>query len=235
MGTQQPLGTYTLTLDGRVRVPVQLAVGPRAVPIPAPVPVPAPISPPARSLPPSAAPTLTRSAHLAYGGCPAGQVILSVTVPARPVPWHQALRYTVRLDNTGRAACGPPVGQVAGASRGLSVGPCGALSAVVSDRKGVDVYPGSTVYMCPEIAPIHLGPGATATATGTWLQNEDVGAAGGPPQWRQASPGSYRLTVAPMSLAPRSRTENVSVPFSIAAPAGAYPVPGPTPTIPVPG
>ncbi len=238
--TQLPPGTYTLTLDGRVRVPVQLAPGPGAVrvPLPAPVPVPVPgrISPSAPSLPLSPGPTLTRSAPIAYEGCRTGQVTLSVTVPARAVPSNLPLRYTVRLDNTGRTACGPPADQVPGASRRLSVGPCGSLSAVVSDRKGVDVYPGSMAYFCPEISPIHLDPGATATATGTWTKYEDVATGDAPPQWRQAPPGSYHLTVAPMAAsAPRSRTGSVSLPFSIAPPAGAYRVPGPTSTIPVPG
>ncbi len=159
---------------------------------------------------------------------------MSVTAPARAVPWILPLRYTVRLHNTGHTACGPG-GLVAGASRRLSVGPCGALSGVITDRKGVDVYPGSVDYMCPEISPVDLGPGATATATGIWTKYEDVATAGASPQWRQAPPGTYHLTVAPTAAGPRERAGRVSLPFSIAPPAGAYRVPGPTPTIPVPG
>ena len=186
---QLPPGTYTLTLDGRVRVPVQLASGPGAARVPSPRPAPVPVpslfpgphltadSVRAPSPPQSPAPSLTRSAHIAYEGCPYGQVTLSVTAPARAVPWNLPLRYTVRLHNTGHTACGPG-GLVAGASRRLSVGPCGALSGVITDRKGVDVYPGSIDYMCPQISPVDLGPGATATATGTWLKYEDVATSG---------------------------------------------------------
>ncbi len=104
---QQPPGTYTLTVGGTVRVPVRLALGPQTVPVPVPVP----FSPPAPSQPrspsPTPAPALTRSAHIGYEGCPAGQVILSVTAAARPVPWLLPLSYTVRLHNTGRTACDP--------------------------------------------------------------------------------------------------------------------------------
>ena len=87
--------------------------------------------------------------------------------------------------------------------------------------------------MCPQISPVDLGPGATATATGTWLKYEDVAASGRSPQWRQAPPGSYRLTVAPEGLGPRERA-GLSASVSIAPPP-ARTVPGPTPTIPVPG
>ena len=61
-------------------------------------------------------PSLTRSVRIAYGGCPAGQVILSVTAPARAVPWLVPLRYTVRLDNTGRDRVRSFGGPIAGAS-----------------------------------------------------------------------------------------------------------------------
>jgi hypothetical protein len=187
------------------------------------LPVPTPTTP--------TTPTLTRSAHIGYQGCRAGQVVLSVSVPARPVPLHVPLRYQVRLHNTGRTGCGPPADRFPGASRRLSVGPCGAFSAIVSDHTGDRVYPGPIYYMCPLIAPVHLAPGATATANGTWLQNEFVASGGGGAgQWRPAPPGSYHLSVAPSG----SPSQGVSVPFSIVGPAGSHPVPGPTPTI-VPG
>jgi hypothetical protein len=232
-GAQQPPGTYTLTLGGSVRVPVTLALKPQAVPVPVPVPVsPVPTPPKSPGVHPSPR-MLTRSAHIGYQGCRGGQVVLSVSISARLVPEHTPLHYTVRLHNTGRAACGPAVGRVSAASRHLSVGPCGALSATVSDHTGMDVYPGSVAYFCPLITPVHLAPRATETASGTWLQDEFVANDGGPAHSRQAPPGSYRLTVAPVDA--RTRAESVSVPFSIARPTGSHPVPGPTPTILLPG
>ncbi len=247
---QQPPGNYTLIVGGAVRVPVRLALGPQAIPVPIPiqggspttVPITRPTLPrgplptlPTRRNPAPATPALTtRSARIRFENCHANQVVMSVSVPVRPVPLRTPLRYTVQLHNTGNTACGPSGNQFPGASRGLTLGPCGLLSVFVSDRSGRVVYPGSMHYMCALMAPISLGPGATATATGTWLQDEQAGSRGSG-RSSQAPPGPYHLSVVPSLGVPGTPSARVVLPFSIAPQTGAYPVPGPTPTIPVPG
>jgi hypothetical protein len=253
-GAQQPPGLYVLTFDGKVRVPVRLVSGPLEVPVPVPIvpspSVPSPTIPNAPPTPPrSPVPTLpappwkpvspppaltTRSARVGFEGCRVGQVVLSVSVPARPILLRTPLRYSVRLHNTGQTACGPPGTQLPGAARGLTVGPCGLLPVFVSDHSGRMVYPGPINYMCVRMSPIHLGPGTTASATGTWVQVEHPGTGGGSPCTSQAPPGRYRLTVASSTGNSGGPSARVVVPFSIAARTGSRPVPGPTPTIPVP-
>jgi hypothetical protein len=254
-GQQQPPGRYTLIVGGTVRVPVRLALGPHPFPVPVPIhggtpttlPATRPTLPPTpTTLPRSPRPTLptprspapatraltTRSARIRFESCQANQVVMSVSVPAQPVPLRTPVQYTVRLHNTGNTACGPPGSQVPGAGRGLSVGPCGLLSVFVSDRSGRVVYPGPMNYMCAMMAPIPLGPGATATGAGTWFQDEQTGSRGSG-RSSQAPPGPYHLSIVPSLGDPGAPSARVVLPFSIAPRAGAYPVPGPTPTIPV--
>ncbi len=142
---------------------------------------------------------------------------------ARSAPLHRAPRQhrPYRVWTAG--------GPHRGGSPNLTVGPCGALAAVVSDRRGVDVSPGPPPTSCAlRSRPSIWDRCRTATATGTWLKYEHLPTTGGRPQWRQAPPGSYRLTVS----ARGSSAAHVSVPFSIAAPAGASRAPRTVPTVP---
>jgi hypothetical protein len=143
----------------------------------------------------ASSPNVTRSAHVAFENCNARQIILSVTVPRRAFTSGQPVTYTVRLRNTGSTTCGTQLARgVPQARHQLTVGPCGPLPLEVRNARGVDVYPGPAVFHCPEETGFELGPHSQAQAIGSWSQAAYLGSPSDP-QARQASPGSYRLTV----------------------------------------
>ena len=154
------------------------------------------------------APTLTRSAHVAFENCNAQHLVLVVTVVRHAFTPNEPVTYTVRLRNTGRTTCGAPLAEHVPQARGsLTVGPCGTLSAVVSNAAGVDVSPGPLSYFCPDDSGFRLGPDSTATTTGSWDQMETVGSEGQSGTARQAPPGHYLVTVdravsVPVTLVP---------------------------------
>lgn len=131
-------------------------------------------------------------------------MILSVTVPRHAFTPSEAVTYTVRLRNNGATTCGQALAQIPQARRALTVGPCGTLSTVFRNSRGVDVFPGPVAYGCPAEFGFRLGPHTSASTTGSWNQIEALGS---PVHMRHAPPGSYRLVVGgavtvPVTLAP---------------------------------
>jgi hypothetical protein len=141
------------------------------------------------------APSITRSAHVAFENCNARHIILSVTAPTHAFAPNEPVTVTVRLRNTGGTTCGTPLAQpVPQARRALSVGPCGSLPLAVRTIGGVAVYPGTQIFFCPEATGFRLGPHSTAQATGYWTQQAYLGHAT-PPKAEHAPAATYRLTV----------------------------------------
>ncbi len=145
---------------------------------------------------------ITRSAHVAFENCNARHVILSVTVPRHAFTPGELVTYTVRLTNTGTATCGQAPAQIpqdlAQARHSLTVGPCGTLSTVVRNARGVNVYPGSVGESCPAEFGFRLGPHSSTSTTGSWNQTDFQGHGQGqasPTPSMQAPPGTYWLVV----------------------------------------
>lgn len=154
----------------------------------------------------ASAPNVTRSAHVAFENCNAQQITLSVTVPRHAFTPGQPVAYTVRLRNSGSTTCGAQLAKgVPQARHRLTVGPCGPLPLEVRNARGVDVYPGPAVFNCPEETGFQLGPHSQAQTTGSWSQAAYLGSPSDP-QPKQASPGSYRLTVDQAVTVPLSLT-----------------------------
>lgn len=169
---------------------------------------------PAQAATPAKPVTITRSAHLAFEGCNARHIVLTVTVQSKPFPSDKPVTLAVRLANTGGTPCGTPANQHAAlpAHRSLNVGPCGNLSLVVRTTQGTDVFPGKAVFFCPEERGVGIGAHSTVRTTADWDLVEYTPSATspqGPPQPGHAPPGRYRATVAgvvtvPITLAPSS-------------------------------
>ena len=141
----------------------------------------------------ASAPTITRSAHVAFENCNAQHVVLSVAAPRHAFRLSEPVTVQVRLSNSGSTTCGTPLAQhVPEARTALTVGPCGTLPLTVRNQGGVDVYPGPLVYFCTEEAGFRLGPHSTVQATAHWSQAAYLGT---PPKPQHAPPGTYRLTV----------------------------------------
>jgi hypothetical protein len=139
--------------------------------------------------------TITRSAHVAFAGCNAQHVILSVTAPTRSFTPDEPVTIKVRLTNTGSTTCGGPLAQhVPQARQTLTIGPCGTMPLVVRNHAGVEVYPGPTVFHCPMETGFQLGPHSTARATATWSEAADIEFDSGQAP-KPAPPGIYRLSV----------------------------------------
>ena len=135
---------------------------------------------------------MTRSAHVAFDGCAAKDLTLTVSVRAgseRSVP----VRYDVVVHNNGSTPCGAAF-RSNPAARRLRVGPCSSMPATFVNAFGVDVDPGAQVYMCPDIAGPYIAPHATVTATGTWPGTEYLATPVGT-ESLPAPPGAYKLVV----------------------------------------
>lgn len=172
---------------------------------------------PAQAATPAKPVTITRSAHLAFEGCNARHIVLTVTVQSKPFPSDKPVTLAVRLANTGGTPCGTPANQHAAlpAHRSLNVGPCGNLSLVVRTTQGTDVFPGKAVFFCPEERGVGIGAHSTVRTTADWdlvaytTSATSATSPQGPPQPGHAPPGRYRVTVAgvvsvPITLAPSS-------------------------------
>jgi hypothetical protein len=151
-------------------------------------------------------PTITRSAHVAYEGCPAKDVVLSVSVNRHSFVTGQPVTYRVSLHNLSGLRCNVPGEQsppqqpngndssLGGGPLGFLLGPCSPLPVTVDNAKGVDVFPGPEAISCPAILGPSLAAHATLSTTGTWDQME-----GGLRPARIATPapvGRYRIVVA---------------------------------------
>ena len=206
---------------------MQLAPGPGAVrvPLPAPVPVPVPgrISPPAPSLPLSPGPTLTRSAPIAYEGCPdrPGDPERHRPGPCRSLepaaPLHGAPRqhrpYRVWTPG-GPSPGGFPTPERRALRRPLRRG--------IRPQGGRRLPRIRSPTSCPQISP-SIWARATATATGTWTQirgrgHERCPAAVAPGTPRVLPP--HRRADGSSAAHGRVTVLSVSLPFSSAPPAG---------------
>jgi hypothetical protein len=178
----------------RVRAVVAAVAAPLVCIIaPAPAPATAGAAGSAAYAAAASAPTITRSAHVAFENCNARHVVLSVTAPRHAFRLSEPVTIQVRLSNSGSTTCGTPLAQhVPEARTALTVGPCGTLPLTVGNLGGVDVYPGPLVYFCTDEAGLRLGPHSTVQATAQWSQAAYLGT---PPKPQHAPPGTYRLTV----------------------------------------
>lgn len=151
---------------------------------------------------------VTRSAHVAFDGCSAKAITLTVTIPAGstlPAPVH----YDVAVHNGGNTACGKAFRNDPSLTRQFRVGVCSSMPATFVNAFGVNVYPGPQVYMCPMIAGPYISPHTTVTTTGTWPGTEfHAGSGIASPPSQTAPPGKYTLVV----------DSAVDVPFTLTAP-----------------
>jgi hypothetical protein len=145
----------------------------------------------------SAAPnaTITRSAPVAYGTCPARSVVVTVTVPAKPFRPGEIVQYQVTIRNRSGQTCGPDHGPVArvGDEPGI-FGPCGPLPLRIVNTRGVAVYPPPEAISCPALLGPRLRGHQMLSAGGSWAQTQG----GGRPARvvHQVPRGTYHLTIA---------------------------------------
>ena len=138
---------------------------------------------------------MTRSARVAFDGCAAKNLTLTVTVSVRAGSETSApVRYDVAVHNRGGTPCGAALRRDPPASRPFRVGPCTAMAATFVDSSGVDVYPGPQFSMCPLSTGPYIAPHATVTATGSWSGTENLVTPGGL-ESHLAPPGAYKLVV----------------------------------------
>jgi len=159
--------------------------------------------------PAAAAPnaTITRSAAVAYGTCPAHSVTVTVTVPTTPFRPGQVVLYQVTIRNRSGRLCGPNHGPVAevGDEPGI-FGPCGPLPLRIVNTRGVAVYPPPEAISCPALLGPRLRGHQMLSAGGSWAQTQG----GGRPARvvHQVPQGTYHLTIA----------NKVSVPLVLSRP-----------------
>ncbi len=162
---------------------------------------------------------LTRSAHVAFEGCSAKNITLSVSIARDPFLIGQPVTYRVTIRNNGATPCGPALASIPAPGQGtLTVGPCGQVSSTVVNASGLNVYPGREVFQCPMLFNAHLGAHALLTGQATWMGAEAFSdGTHGNFRLQEAPPGRYRVIV----------DNAVSVPFELAGPP-----PGSTPVSP---
>jgi hypothetical protein len=157
---------------------------------------------------------VTRTGHITFEGCPAKQLLATVSVRARP---HVGalVSYVVRLTNVGTTQCGPSASVGPPGPQMLTVGACGILPAVVRNAAGVNVFPGRVAFSCPNETFVDIPAHTSVTATGNWPgAQERLGP--GPVQVSAAPPGRYRIVVGEGSSV-------LSVPFTLVAAPAATP------------
>jgi hypothetical protein len=140
----------------------------------------------------------SRSAVIAYPGCPSGAVSVTVATPRDPVPAGQTVHYDVLLRNNSPTACGPAQATttVTGGAglRSILLNPCGGLRVVIDDHRGEQVYPPFEAIMCPLLLPPKLAGDAAVIASLSW--NQLVGGGGRPARRAHLAPrGTYRILV----------------------------------------
>ncbi len=147
--------------------------------------------------PTSAAPvaTITRSAPVAYGTCPARSVVVTVTVPTKPFRPGEIVQYQVTIRNRSGRTCGPDHGPIARAGDEPGIfGPCGPLPLRIVNTRGVAVYPPPEAIRCPAFLGPRLRGHQMLSAGGSWDQ---IQGGGRPARVGHLVPrGRYRLTVA---------------------------------------
>lgn len=127
---------------------------------------------------PAAAPAalVSRSAPISYGRCPAGDVILTVTLSRQAFAPRQLVTYGVSLHNRSKRACGPSGGP-APSSRPVQglLGACSEIPVEIEDPRGLDVYPGPEAIACPALLGPRLPAHQTVSTTGDWNQMQGAG------------------------------------------------------------
>jgi hypothetical protein len=180
-----PPGHYRLTLAERITLPFTIGAA-RSARSGSVAPLGAPVTWSVASDPAS------RSVHVAFEGCAAKNVIVSVTLPtqlftARPVI------YGVSIHNIGDTACGTSLPHH---DRAFFVGGCGAIYPEIVNLFGVNVFPGPAAFSCPAFGgAFYLPPHTTASARGSWNTEEYLATPGSTPQWHQAPSGTYHLSL----------------------------------------
>ena len=151
--------------------------------------------------------TITRSAHVAYEGCPASHVLLTASIQAGAFAAEQLVTYQVTLRNLGNASCGY---SQADSFRGvlapgsMLLGPCAPLSVGIQNARGVDEYPGAEAISCPAFLGPVLAAHGTLHTTGNWDQRRDL-----VPGRAYVPEGHYRLVVAGRVTLPVTIGRNV--------------------------
>jgi hypothetical protein len=141
----------------------------------------------------------SRSAHVAYQGCAAKDVELTVTLSARTYGLGQNVRYMVRLHNRSATRCpgeeAPAVSVLPGPSGpgSLEFGRCGSLPMSIRNTHGAQVFPDTGAIACPMMIGQALAPHATLRFSGTWDRVEGGLRPTRIP--RPAPPGRYRLVI----------------------------------------
>jgi hypothetical protein len=139
-----------------------------------------------------ARPVLSRSAHVAFGSCPAADVVMQVTLSRLTFTAAQPVNVRVTISDVGPAGCsfsgsGPVT--AAGAPALQYIGPCGVTGLEFDNARGADVWPGSVAYGCPMLMGRQLLSGTHMVANGSWNQQENPSGHGRAPR------GNYRLKV----------------------------------------
>jgi hypothetical protein len=161
---------------------------------------------------------VTRSAHVAFDGCAAKNLTLTVTVSVSAgseasVP----VRYTVVAHNSGDTPCGAAFRHDPPVTRPFRVGPCSSMPTTIVNAFGVDVYPGPQISMCPAFAGPYIAPHASVTATGTWPGTEYVPVPGASPITCPPCHGTGGAQAAPSGAYELVVDNVVKVPFTLTA------------------
>jgi hypothetical protein len=138
--------------------------------------------------------TITRSAHVAYEGCPASHVLLTASIQAGAFAPEQLVTYQVTLRNLGNAPCDSSQADSFRGALGpgaMLLGPCAPLSVDIQNARGVDEYPGADAISCPAFFGPVLAPHHTLHTTGNWDQRRDL-----VPGRAYVPEGHYRLVIA---------------------------------------
>jgi hypothetical protein len=169
---------------------------------------PAGMSAAAGTAPQRVASPLSRSAHVAYQGCPSKDVVLTVTLSARTYGLGQNVHYMVRLHNLSATRCAgatpaAPGGPLRVGPLSVALGPCGSLPLWITDSRRAPVFPNTGGVSCPLLLGPPLAPHATLRTAGTWDRVEGGLRPARIP--RPAPPGRYQLVVG----------RGVSLPFTL--------------------
>jgi hypothetical protein len=154
--------------------------------------------------------TISRSAHVPYEGCPAKNIVLTVTLSARTYAIGQNVHYLVRLHNLSAKVCpgGPrSVPPLPGASPlpALQLGPCSSLPLSVENARGAQVFPDTGGLACPVLLGPSLKAHQTLRSLGTW---DRVEGSLRPAHLPTAAPaGRYRLVLGGVVKVPFTLTD----------------------------
>jgi hypothetical protein len=118
---------------------------------------------------------LSRSVHVAYGGCPARDVILTVTVPRRAFAPGQLVTYQVGLHNLSGRGCGPVDGASPSGPVTALLGPCSEIPVDIVNARGLVVDPGPQAIACPALLGPRIPAHGRVSTTGTWDQRQGAG------------------------------------------------------------